>query len=301
MRIYTVTLNPAYDIHADAAELMLRHENLAAVRSREAGGKGVNISRALHSAGVRNTAIIVLGTENGGEFRRALTELDCLYFERPGRIRENLTIHTADGRETRISFTGFSVDASILTEIAKVIQADSDTVVTFTGRVPDGVPLEAAKMFLLDLKARGAKIVLDSKSFSLKDICQVKPWLIKPNQEEIGAFFGCGVETMAQAAERAGEFAACGVENVMVSMGEQGALLISGGRLYTAVPPEIRAVSTIGAGDSSLAGFLAAFAAGEGAEGCLRSAVAFGTAACLTEGSQPPRQTDIRRIREQIR
>ena len=69
MRIYTVTLNPAYDIHADAAELMLRHENLAAVRSREAGGKGVNISRALHSAGVRNTAIIVLGTENGGEFR----------------------------------------------------------------------------------------------------------------------------------------------------------------------------------------------------------------------------------------
>lgn len=300
MRIYTLTLNPAFDIHACTEQFVAFHENLATVTSREAAGKGVNISRALKNSGTENTAVIVLGVENGDEFRQALAELDCVYFEKPGRIRENLTLHCADGRETRISFSGFRTDESILPEVAAAIRTEEDTVVTFTGRVPSGMSMEAVKNFLLELKNRGAKIVLDSKSFSFADICQVQPWLIKPNQEEISEFFGCNVETIAQAAEKAREFATRGVENVMVSMGEQGALLVRQNRLYTAVPPEIQAISTIGAGDSSIAGFISAFAAGEDPKACLRSAVAFGTAACMTEGSQPPRWEDVEKIHSSV-
>ena len=95
MRIYTLTLNPAYDIHATTAHFLPCRENLANVTSRDAGGKGVNISRALHSGGTENTAVIVLGKENGGEFKESLASfgLNCLYFEKEGRIRENLTLH----------------------------------------------------------------------------------------------------------------------------------------------------------------------------------------------------------------
>ena len=300
MRIYTLTLNPAYDVHAFAEEFVPFHENLATVTSREAGGKGVNISRALKNADTRNTAIIVLGVENGGEFRQALAGMDCLFFEKEGRIRENLTLHSGDGRETRISFSGFRVDESILPEVAAAIDGDEDTIVTFTGRVASGMSMDAVKAFLLELKNRGVKIVLDSKSFRFADICQVQPWLIKPNQEEISEFFDCNVENIAQAAEKAKEFAAKGVENVLVSMGEQGAVLVQGDSLYTAVPPAIQAVSTIGAGDSSSAGFISAFAAGKEPKDCLRNAVAFGTAACMTEGTRPPEQDNVEYIRSQV-
>jgi len=300
MKIYTITLNPAYDVHAYAESFVPYHENLARVLSRDAGGKGVNISRALHEAGVANTAVIVLGTENGGEFQQALVGLDCLYLEKQGRIRENLTLHTPDGRETRISFSGFAVDASVLQEVAGAMDVDADTVITFTGRVPRGISLDAVKAFLSEMQSKGAKIVLDSKSFGLEDIYELKPWLIKPNQEEISEYFGCEIQNIWEAAKKVQMFAENGVTNTMVSLGRQGALLLTGGKQYLASPPEIQPMSTIGAGDSSIAGFLAATVAGEKPENCLKTAVAFGTAACLTGGSQPPKMEDVQKIREQI-
>ena len=301
--IYTLTLNPAYDVHASCAHFEACHENLAEVRSREAGGKGVNISRALCSGGVRNTAVVVLGRENGAEFKRALGDagMETILLEKEGRIRENLTLHCAGAPETRISFAGFAVDDGILDEVMARLSMDGETVVTFTGRVPSGVSMEKVKAFLNRLRGMGAKIVLDSKSFSLTDMIEVQPWLIKPNQEEISAYFGCEVESIAQAMEGAQAFAAHGVANVMVSLGEQGALLLSGGRRYIARPPVVQAVSTIGAGDSAIAGFLAAALNGADAQERLRMAVAYGTAACLTEGSRPPRREDIARVYGDVR
>lgn len=296
MKIYTLTLSPAYDIHAWADTFELDKENLVHLRSREAGGKGINLSRALCSAGVENTAIAVLGKENAREFRDGVRALNCRFLEVPGRIRENLTIHVQSGRETRISYPGFAADGALLGQVEGLMDTDADTVVTFTGRVPTGIAIESVKAFLLRLKSKGAKIVLDSKSFSFGDICALKPWLIKPNQEELGEYLGCSINTLEQAKAYGREFYVQGVENVMLSMGEQGAALICEDGVFTAPAPKIDAVSTIGAGDSALAGFIAAFAAGKGAEERLRSAVAFGSAACLTEGSQPPRKEDILRF-----
>ena len=113
-------------------------------------------------------------------------------------------------------------------------------------------------------------------------------------------FFRCPVETMEAALGKARVISAEGVENAMISLGEEGALLIAGGRTYIAKPPIIDAVSTIGAGDSSIAGFIAAAKQGKSAGECLRTAVAFGTAACLTEGTLPPWKDDIDRILEQV-
>ena len=302
MKIYTLTLSPAYDVHAYAARFVPFHENLASIRSREAGGKGLNISRALVAAGVPNTAVIVLGTENSGDYQKYLSDtgMDCLLFEVPGRIRENLTLHCDDAPETRISFAGFRLEEGMLDRVRQSLPADENTVITFTGRVPDGIGMDRVKAFLRDLQSRGAKLVVDSRSFTLEDLYAVKPWLIKPNQEEISAFFGCPVDTLADAAAKAKVLAGKGIENVMISLGQAGALLAADGRLYHALPPTVTAVSTIGAGDSSIAGFLAAALEGQPARVCLATAVAFGTAACLTEGSQPPQGPSIREIFQHV-
>ena len=302
MKIYTITLNPAYDVHAYAEHFAPFHENLANVTSREAGGKGVNLSRALQNGGTENTAVIVLGKDNCAEFIAELETagLQTILLQKPGRIREILTLHCADQPETRISFSGFGVDDSLLDEVAALLDADSDTVITFTGRVASGMSMDKVKAFLKALQEKGAKIVLDSKSFSLEDIFEVQPWLIKPNQEEISEYLGCQINTIKEAMAKAQVFADHNIINVMVSLGEQGAMLLTEGKCYVATPPVITAISTIGAGDSSLAGFIAAAQKGEDAAGCLKNAVTYGTAACLTEGSLPPTATDIAAIHTQV-
>lgn len=302
MKIYTITLNPAYDVHAYAEHFAPFHENLANVTSREAGGKGVNLSRALQSGGTEHVAIVVLGKDNSAEFRAELDRagLKTILLEKPGRIRENLTLHCADQPETRISFSGFPVDDSLLDEVAALVEVDADTVITFTGRVASGMSMDKAKAFLKALQKKGAKLVLDSKSFSLEDILEVQPWLMKPNQEEISEYLGCEINNIEQAIEKTRIFADHGVTNVMVSLGEQGALLRCGCNCYIATPPTIDAVSTIGAGDSALAGFIAAAQKGENAADCLKTAVAYGTAACLTAGTLPPRKEDLARITPQV-
>lgn len=302
MKIYTITLNPAYDVHAYAEHFAPYHENLATVTSREAGGKGVNLSRALQNGGTENTAVIVLGKDNCAEFKAELENagLSTLLLEKPGRIRENLTLHCADQPETRISFSGFPADDSLLDEVCALLDVDADTVITFTGRVAAGMSMDKVKAFLKNLQKQGAKIVLDSKSFSTNDIYEVQPWLIKPNQEEISEYLNCPINTLEEVIEKAQVFADHGVTNVMVSLGEQGAMLLCGGNCYIATPPAIHAISTIGAGDSSLAGFIAAAQKGEDAAGCLKNAVTYGTAACMSAGSLPPTAADIAAIYTQV-
>lgn len=302
MKIYTITLNPAYDIHATAETFAAECESLATVTSREAGGKGVNISRALCTSGIVSTAIVVVGTDNDAEFKQQLQQLpmNTCYLERPGRIRENLTLHTAGQRETRISFAGFQMDDGILQEVLSAITVDADTVVTFTGRVASGMSVEAVKAFLRKLQERSAKLVLDSKSFAAADILELQPWLIKPNEEELAAYVGGPVETMEAAIEKAKLFAEGKIENVLLSMGAQGATLLNKGKTYLAKPPKVQAISTVGAGDSMIAGFLAASSCGDAPENCLKRAVAYGTAACLTEGTRPPRPADVKRIYGQV-
>ena len=300
MKIYTLTLNPAYDVHAFAKTLTLNCENLAEIESREAGGKGVNISRALCNGEIPNTAIIVLGKENGDEFKKAISEMDCILLEKEGRIRENLTFHLENGTETRISFAGFPVDDGILEEVLDNIVIENDTIVTFTGRIPSGVSKEKVKDFLKNLHKQGVRIVLDSKSFTIEDIFEIKPWLIKPNQEEISDYLGCEIKTLSQVLEKASVFTEHGISNTMVTLGEKGAALLTEDKVYIATCPSIEAISTIGAGDSTIAGFLAGTYAGEGAKEGLKTAVSFGTAACLTAGTLPPQKEDIDKIYAQI-
>lgn len=303
MDIITLTLSPAFDMHC-SGELVLNHENLIQMDLCQAGGKGVNISRALVGAGCANTAVLLLGEEHADSFLRGLSA-DGVCAEVvtvPGRIRENITVHTPDGKETRISFPGFAVGDDALPNVIALLEGrlSADTALTMTGRVPEGMDLSDVKTFLRRAAELGTRVVVDSRSFDIDDLLEVKPWLIKPNQEEISACLGKKVDTMEQAARAAVRLHEQGIANVMVSMGGLGAVLACGEGVFCAEPPKVEVRSTVGAGDSSIAGFLAA--AGEGADGAerLRRAVAFGTAACTTEGTLPPVKADIERLYSKI-
>ena len=296
MKIITLTLNPAFDLHCYIENFKPFHENLAKITDYDASGKGVNISRALNVGGTENLAFVVLGDENGESFAKGLHD-DGIVFRSvtlPGRIRENITVHTNGANETRISFSGFSSDDSLAEQvISELSEVDADTVITFTGRATEGLSKAAQKRLLSEFKSKGAKIVIDSKSFDLADMIEMQPWLIKPNQEEISEYLCRPIESFDEVLEAANELYGRGIENVMISLGEKGALLVCKEGAFVAEPPQINALSTIGAGDSSIAGFLAASKDGKGAAEALRTAVSYGSAACMTEGTRPPEKDGI--------
>lgn len=289
--ITTLTLNPAFDVHVGITVFRTGRENLAETVTRDVGGKGINISRALTENGISNIPFILVGKENGADFVGGLHSagLDCRILECTGRIRENITIHPTDGEETRLSFKGFSCSPTILQKIEPLINTDG--IVTFTGSLPGGIQASDAEEFLIRLCEKGTKVVIDSKSISLEMLRRIKPWLIKPNAEECEAYFGKMTEQ--QLYRTAADLHAEGIANVMISLGSDGAVLAAEGKVYRAHVAKIEPLSTIGAGDSAIAGFIAADTVPEES---LRRAVSYGTAACLREGTNPPLAADIERI-----
>ncbi|MBR2012807.1 MAG: hexose kinase [Clostridia bacterium] len=296
MKITTLTLNPAFDIHVSLKTFPLGRESLADAVSRDIGGKGINISRALTENGIENTALVVLGKENSAEFLRGMERAGLTYQTLlwEGRIRENITIHPESEPETRLSFKGFEYNASLLKKAEELI--DPQGIVTFTGSVPAGISAEEIEAFLLRLKEKGARLVIDSKSVSLEMLKRIQPWLIKPNAEEVEAYYG-KAPSEEELYAAAMELHQAGIANAMISLGGSGAVLAAEGRLYRAQVPAIKAVSTVGAGDSAIAGFLSC---DDAPEKRLRYAVAYGSAACLREGTNPPRAVDIDKIFEKV-
>ena len=303
MRIFTITLNPAFDVHLGIENFKLHTENYAYSVTKHAGGKGVNISRALKSFGVENMPILVLGKSGGAEFLDSLKKdgLLCRTIMVEGRVRENITLHAGDG-ETRISAEGCEISETILDELFDIIknERDENTIVTFTGRLPKGISKEKAAEFLVKIKEIGAKIIVDCNSFSKDELLMIKPFLIKPNEQEIVQLTGKKPRSAEEALELAEKLCEKGIENVIVSLGEQGFSYCNRKHKFVISVPKVEVVSTIGAGDSLIAGFVAGMIQGFGLEDTLKIAAAFGTAACLEAGTNPPQKEEIDKIFERV-
>lgn len=303
MKIITITLNPAFDVHCNIDNLQLYKENYASAVVRHAGGKGVNISRALCRFGVDNTALCVVGESGGEEFLNSLRNdgIICKYVTESGRIRENITIHSLSG-ETRISFEGFKLSEGTANKLYTMIEQEyePDTIVTFAGRLCDGITRSDAVQFLLSIKRMGVKVMVDCNSFTKEDLLQIKPFLIKPNEQEIGQLLGVEISNEADALNAAKSFYDKGIENVIISLGARGFVFYGENGGYIVNVPVIEPVSTIGAGDSLIAGFVVGVSFGSDVENTLKSAAAFGTAACLAEGTNPPEKDVVSSIKDKI-
>ena len=304
MKIITVTLSPAIDIHCATDSFNTERENFATITSRDAGGKGINISRALLACGTKSTAVVAIGEENGEGFLSALCAdgIDCEAIWTSGSIRENITVHPVGAKETRLSFSGFSGDSTVVDGIESCVNglAAEGDIVAIAGSIPKGIDIERVKAFVMALKVKGVRVVIDSRSFSPADITECAPFLIKPNEEEIVSYTNFEISSDDDAAKAAKFIFEKGVANVMISLGARGAVLACDEGIFIAKPPKTDAISTVGAGDSAIAGFLAAYCDGKKICDCLKNAVAYGSAACLTEGTKPPRKDDIERFLRNI-
>ncbi len=304
MKILTVTLNPAYDIFYTVPGFLPNRENLATAVSVFTGGKGLNLSRALKAGGCTSTAFLLLGKNNGPAFEEAVRQsgVDAHVFYVDGRVRENLTLLTEGGPETRISEQSFSVTPALLDRVLQDLTEaiDSETVVVLAGSFPRGLTREEMLRFVGALRALTPYLVLDSKSFSAADTVALRPWLIKPNAEELEAFADhpCNTEDEILAAAEA--LHRRGIPHVLVSLGGDGALYCGDTGRYRITVPPITPLSTVGAGDSTVAGFLAAYVSGAALPTCLARACAFGSAACLMPGTNPPKRQTIEELAERI-
>lgn len=305
MKIITLTLNPAFDVHCHTENFELYKESLADITEIDAGGKGINISRALCEFDVPNVAYVVLGIDNGADFEAQLKKYRLNYkaLSIDGRIRENITIHTGKNLETRLSFRGFKATDKLIDKLEERIlnELEDDTYIVFAGSIPSGITDKRIMKFLNNLKEKGVKLIIDSKSITKEELLMLKPYLIKPNEEEVSAYIGHNVETFADCIEGARYLNDNGIENAMITLGKKGAMTVTDGEVYIAKPPAVEVVSTIGAGDSSIAGFLYAKYHGKDTLECLKTAVAFGSAACLTNGTNPPKKADVKNIIEKVK
>ena len=305
--IRTITLNPCFDWHYTIPDFQAEKENLVTAMSVDAGGKGVNTSRALCVNGVENLAYIILGDENGASFVSRLEKdgISCRCFATQGRIRENITVHPSKGKETRISVNTFCVPETVFAEMETAIFSEDlpNLLVSFSGRIPTGLEKSRVKEMLKKLIAGGAKLVVDSASFTPDDLRDLHPWFIKPNEQEILSFLGITPGDAKEAATAARKLVRAGVsETVMISLGGNGAVFSDGTNDYILHVPKLEnPISTIGAGDSTIAGFLAGTAKGLSLEETLRLAVSYGTAACMTAGTLPPHSEDVKTIFGQVR
>lgn len=304
MKIITLTLNPALDVHAEACGFAPYRESVATVTARDAGGKGVNVSRALAAHGEKSEALLLLGEESHADFSALLTRDGVVHTVIPtaGRVRENITVHEDGLPETRLSFHGDPVSPDSLARVRTTLlpKITEDTVLALGGSLPVGLDKAGVLALLREAKSMGARLVLDSSALTREDVLSLAPYLIKPNESETAALCGIHPETVEDAVRAALSLRAAGVENAMLSLGARGAVLACEGGVYHAAPPAVTPLSTVGAGDSSIAGFLFAVSRGKTGGDALALAVAFGTAACITEGTRPPLPRDTARLHSSV-
>lgn len=302
--IITVTLNPAYDLHYTISNFRPYKENIVETVLVESGGKGVNISRALLNNNKDSIAFVILGRENSDKFEKTLQQWGLKYIPMyvPGKIRENITIHPKNDPETRICLDNFYLNDEQLEEFFEKMSdyIQKGTIVAFSGRIPRGITTSNVLSFLHMAKDAGALLAVDSCSFDIEALSILRPWLIKPNEQEIESLCKKTITSLEDALSAAKMLASVGIDNVIVSMGGKGAAYVGCGAAYKATVPHIAPISTIGAGDSTVAGFISGFVDGLTLADCLKRAIAFGTAACLTEGTLPPRPQEVARLIQEV-
>ncbi len=301
MQIFTLTLNPAFDIHYELDTLTLGAEQYARTVLREAGGKGINTARALTVNDIENIAFAVLGADNGVAFEALLKQdgMICRTVTVPGAIRENLTLHPHGQPETRISLNHFTVTPAVLDDLyAQLTEVgERGDLLSFAGRIPQGLTTENVCTFLCRLRQYGFRLIVDCNSLTIRELMQIRPWLIKPNTAELRTL--CHTADPLAAARTLIRLDAA--EQVLATLGEDGALFCTESRTQRiAVPPLTDPLSTIGAGDSTVAGFMAAVARNLPQSAWPVYAAAWGTAACMTPGTRPPRAADIAAVLPQI-
>jgi 1-phosphofructokinase len=304
--IITLTPNPSVD---RTVALTSRLERGAVLRAQsvtsQSGGKGVNISRAAVAAGVRTIAVLPAEKDDPYVLELLRDGIDCRP-ERPvGPVRVNITITEPDGTTTKINSPGATVNRPALDRLEQALhqRAAHAEWVVLAGSLPPGAPAEWYAELVADLAGTTAKVAVDTSEAPLRALADqvaaggAGPALMKPNGEELASLTGGDPARIeadpAAAAEAAGLLVAQGVGAVLATLGAHGAVLVTPEGAWHATPPPTTVVSTVGAGDSSLFGYLLGDLRGAAPADRLRLAVAYGSAAAGLPGTTIPGPDDV--------
>jgi 1-phosphofructokinase family hexose kinase len=274
-------------------DFFVNRENFSSKTTVFPAGKGVNVAKAIKEIGSKYALYVLLGRENADKFEQLLrtSKIDYLPFYCDGKIRENISIHAKNIKETRIcsnEFNATNIDcAKILEEIDSISTAED--IIVFSGRLPTNISSKFISKYLSKLSKKGCRLIIDSASFTIDDYKEIKPYLIKPNECEISIFGDTETSAIKSLLQS-------GVENIALSKGEKGIEYVNNQTHISITPPSINALSTVGAGDSSVAGFAYALSMGFNTKDSVKFAVACGSACCLTDGGMPPNKNDIMKI-----
>lgn len=287
-RILTLTLNPALDLTVRLARLEPGEVNRSETLLTHAAGKGVNVAQVLADLGHQLTVGGFLGADNPQAFdaliaRRGFADA---FIRVPGETRSNIKIAEQDGRVTDINAPGPQVSEqaqqALLNQLTLI--APGHDAVVVAGSLPRGVSAQWLHDVLVQLKGLGLKVALDTSGEALRAGLRAGPWLVKPNTEELADALDCPTDSLEQQRQAAQRLHAQGVEHVVVSHGADGVNWFSPTLALHATPPKVSVASTVGAGDSLLAGMLHGLLSGEAPEQTLRRATAIAAMAVTQIG-----------------
>jgi 1-phosphofructokinase len=303
--ILTLTPNPSIDRTVTLAGELLRGQvqRVESVTS-QGGGKGVNISRASVSAGQPTIAVLPAAKDDPFVIELLASGIDCRPVRPAGDVRVNIAITEPDGTTTKLNSPGATVEQVHLDAMADAVLARAGAAdwAVLAGSLPPGAPPEFYADVVRRLRGTVAKVAVDTSEAPLRALVDAlpgsAPHLMKPNGEELASFTGGDPEALeadpVKAAAAARALVDRGVQAVLATLGGNGAVLVTAEGSWHAAPPPTTVVSTVGAGDSSLFGYVLGDVKGYSAPKRLALAVAYGSAAAALPGTTIPEPSHLR-------
>ncbi len=304
--IATITLNPSLDRTVIVDGLKVNESNRWTSVHHYAGGKGIDVSRAIHEMGGQTIAYGFIGGDEGRTLEVKLDEEGVPFSFTPIEQETRVNFIIADTRasqQTIINAPGPHISKRELGRFLKKLRGiyPSPELMVASGSVPPGVPFDIYYTIVQEAEGRRVRTILDSAGQWLEEGIKAKPYLIKPNIREAEELLKIELPTEEAITKAALNLIEMGVEIAVISRGKDGIIAATRDGMFKAVPPPVKVRSAVGAGDCTIAGLALKLARGESLMEACRLAVAMGTAAVLTPGTELAHRADVEKLLPQIK
>lgn len=284
--IYTVTFNPSLDYIVSVEDFKLGLTNRTSSELILPGGKGINVSTVLRNLGVKNTALGFHAGFVGTEIVRRLQQMDVdaeFIQIQEGVSRINVKLKSIDG--TEINGAGPVIGSDKVEELMKKLEKLGEGDVLFlAGSIPSSMPDDMYEQIMARLDGKSVMIVVDATKDLLLNVLKYQPFLIKPNNHELGEIFGVELKTREDVVPYGKKLQEKGARNVLISMAGEGAVLVAeDGQVFEEPAPKGTLVNGVGAGDSMVAGFMAGWMEKQEYEYAFHMGIAAGSASAFSE------------------
>lgn len=300
--IVTLTINPSVDIFVDVDRVEPTRKLRCSTPKRDPGGGGINVARVAYRLGSDVAAIYPVGGVIGKLLQRLVEREGIESLVTPSHVetRENFTAYEHEsGEQYRFVLPGSKLHRTeweaCLDKLVSLPRKPKFVVVS--GSVPPGVPDDFFARVVKEAKKLGAQTVVDTSGAALAAVLDEGVTMFKPNLNELADFFGAALETDAARVAACRKLIVSGrAQAVALTLGEDGALLVTAKRAWKAQALAIEVTSAVGAGDSFVGGMVSALAAGQPIEEAFRVAVAAGSAAVMSPGTELCREAEVKRL-----